>query len=155
MRHGRPLLVVLGVSLFSLSSHVFAADWLIARVNGQWAWERTGAQGRISKSLPNQEVLRLAEDGSVSVITSPPLVVGDRLTCSDRARRDVRNRCSSAFLDCRSDPGGFLSTVSGLLGSGPQAGFDARNSYRCELNENALLEAAQAVGMIEKVPPQQ
>lgn len=122
-------------------------------MNGQWTWESTGVTGRVHKTLANQEVLRLGENGTVLVVSLPSMVRGETVICSARARRNPLDTCSSAFLDCRSDGGGMLEALTGLTLGGAQGAFDARNAYQCTLNEDAILEAARSVGMIEKISP--
>lgn len=126
-------------------------DWLIARVNGLWTWERTGPEGRVHKKFLNQEVLRLAENGAVVAVSLEPIEVGKTVQCSERARHDPRDACSSAFMDCKPAGGGVFSAVLGLVTNGSKGVVDARNAYRCSINEDAILEAAHAVGLVENV----
>lgn len=130
-----------------------ADDWLIARVNGLWTWERSGPEGRVHKKFLNQEVLRLGDKGVVEAVTLRPLQAGKTVQCSERARHDPRDACSSAFLDCQPAGGGVFSAVLGLVTGGSKGIADARNAYRCSINEDAVLEAAHAVGLIEGIPP--
>lgn len=127
-------------------------DWLIARVNGLWTWEKSGPEGRVHKKFLNQEVLRLGDKGAVEAVTLQPLQAGTTVQCSDRARRNPQDACSSAFLDCQPAGGGVFSAVLGLVTGGSKGIADARNAYRCSVNEDAVLEAAHAVGLIEAVP---
>ncbi|MCX7175891.1 MAG: hypothetical protein NT159_18595 [Proteobacteria bacterium] len=128
-------------------------DWLIARVNGLWTWERSGPEGRVHKKFLNQEVVRLGEKGAVVVISLQPIEAGRTVQCSERARHDPQEACSSAFLDCKPAGGGVFSAVLGLVINGSKGISDARNAYRCSVNEDAVLEAAHAVGLIEGIPP--
>jgi len=128
-------------------------DWLIARVNGLWTWERSGPEGRVRKQFLNQEVLRLADDGTVVAVSLQPIVAGKAVQCSERARRNPQDPCSSAFLECKAAGGGFFSALKGMVLDGSKGIVDARNAYRCALDEDALLEAAHAVGLSDGIPP--
>ncbi|MFA6311853.1 MAG: hypothetical protein WCV99_11760 [Sterolibacterium sp.] len=128
-------------------------DWLIARVNGLWTWERSGPEGRVHKKFLNQEVLRLGDKGAVEAVTLQPLQAGDTVKCSESARHNPQDACSSAFLDCKPAAGGVFAAVLGAVTGGSKGVADARNSYRCSVNEAAVLEAAHAVGLIEGIPP--
>ena len=128
-------------------------DWLISRVNGLWTWEKSGPEGRVRKQFLNQEVLRLADDGTVVAVSLQPIVAGKVVQCSERARRDPQDPCSSAFLECKAAGGGFFSALKGMVLDGSKGIVDARNAYRCALNEDALLEAANAVGLSDGIPP--
>lgn len=128
-------------------------DWLIARVNGAWTWQSSGPEGRVQKKFLNQEVLRLAEKGAVVAISLQSIEAGKTVQCSERARRDPQDACSSAFLDCKPAGGGVFAAVLGLVTGGAKGVVDARNAYRCAVNEDAVLEAAHEVGLIEAIPP--
>lgn len=128
-------------------------DWLITRVNGLWTWERSGPEGRVRKQFLNQEVLRLAEDGTVVAVSLEPIPAGKTVQCSERARRNPQDPCSSAFLDCKPAAGGFFSALLGMVTGGSRGIVDARNAYRCAVNEDALLEAANAVGLSDGSVP--
>lgn len=135
------------------SGALAADDWLIARVNGLWTWERSGPEGRVHKKFLNQEVLRLSENGVVEAVTLQPLEAGKAVVCSDSARHNPQDACSSAFLDCKPAGGGVFAAVLGLVTGGAKGVVDARNAYRCAVNEDAVLEAAHEVGLIEAIPP--
>lgn len=128
-------------------------DWLIARVNGAWTWQMSGPEGRVQKKFLNQEVLRLGEHGAVVAISLQPIEAGKSVQCSERARRDPRDPCSSAFLDCKPAGGGAFAAALGLVTGGSKGVADARNAYRCAVNEDAVLEAAHEVGLIDAIPP--
>lgn len=148
LRRGAALLVCL------LGAGVQAADdWLIARVNGVWTWESAGQEGRVQKRYLNQEVLRLNDSGIVDVVSLQPIQAGSSVRCSESARHDPRDPCSSAFLDCKPAPGGFFSVLLGILGDGARGAADARNAYRCSINDDAVLRAAREVGLIDNIPP--
>lgn len=145
--------VLLALLLCLLSRGVMAdEDWLIARVNGQWAWERSGPQGRVQKNFVNQEVLRLGEDGQVTAVSALPLAAGDATQCSEAARRNPKHACSSAFLECQSTTGGGFSVLWGFMVDGGKGASEARNVSSCVLNPDRVLEAAHAVGLIESIP---
>lgn len=145
---------LLALPLFLAASGALAGDdWLISRVNGLWTWERSGPEGRVRKQFLNQEVLRLAEDGTVVAVSLQPIVAGKAVQCSERARRDPQDPCSSAFLECMPAGGGFFSALLGMVRDGSKGIVDARNAYRCAFNEDALLEAAKAVGLSDRIPP--
>jgi len=128
------------------------SDWLIARHGSEWELVRKGIAGRVEKSAPNEEVLRLGPDAAVLVVSMPAASgQGQEVQCPDRERRDYRKPCSSAFLVCENDPAGFLGALwGGVSGSGMAA---ARNRYACRADTNAILGAAKAVGMITRIPP--
>jgi len=128
-------------------------DWLIAKVNGIWTWERSGPEGRVRKQFLNQEVLRLAEDGTVVAVSLQPLVAGKAVQCSERARHNPQDPCSSAFLECKPAGGGFFSALAGMVLDGARGIVDARNAYRCAVNEEAVVEAASAVGLSDGSMP--
>lgn len=128
-------------------------DLLIARVNGLWTWESTGPEGRVRKKFLNQEVLRLDENGAVVAVSLQPFQEGKTVRCSESARHDPRNACSSAFLDCKADGGGAFSALLGLVINGAKGAADARNSYRCTASRDAVLEAANQVGLMENLAP--
>jgi len=128
-------------------------DWLIARVNGQWTWDRSGPEGRVQKQFLNQEVLRIGPDGSVVAVSLGPVQAGKTVRCSERARRDPRDPCSSAFLECKPAGGGFFAALTGMVLDGSKGIVDARNSFRCAVNEDAVLEAASAVGLSDGIMP--
>ncbi|MFA7268002.1 MAG: hypothetical protein WC073_01535 [Sterolibacterium sp.] len=128
-------------------------DWLIARVNGLWTWERTGPEGLVQKTFPNQEVLRLREDGGVTAVSALPIRIGQTARCSESARRNLKQACSSTFLECTPDGSGAFFTFFGFLSNGGKGAADARNAYSCSLNQQAVLEAAHAVGLIESIAP--
>ena len=128
-------------------------DWLITRVNGRWTWERSGPEGRVQKKFLNQEVLRLGEKGEVDVLSLQPIQPGKVVQCSESARRNPQEACSSAFLDCKPTGGGTWSSLLGLVTNGAKGIAEARNAYRCQVNEDAVLEAANEVGLIEGIPP--
>lgn len=146
------LLLALLLCAFS-GGAVADEDWLIARVNGQWTWEKTGAEGRVQKNFLNQEVLRLGENGQVTAVSTLPLKAGETVTCSETARRNPKTACSSAFLECRPTGGGAFSVMLGFILDGGKGASEARNSYSCALQEDAVLEAAHAVGLIENIAP--
>ena len=150
---GDRLRIAAAILLCAYSAQASAGDdWLIARVNGQWTWVRSGPEGRVQKKFLNQEVLRLGEKGAIEVVSLQPIQSGKVVRCSDRARHDPQDGCSSAFLDCKPIGGGVFSGLLGLVtGSGGMT--DARNAYLCAINEDALLEAAHAVGLIDAIPP--
>lgn len=127
-------------------------DWLIARVNGQWTWESAGPEGRVRKNFLNQEVLRRNEDGPIVVVSALPIVEGDTVTCSETARRNPQDACSSAFLSCQPG-GGMLSSFFGLFVRGVKGATETRSSYRCSIDADAVLEAAHRVGLIERIEP--
>jgi len=128
-------------------------DWLITRVNGAWTWEKTGPEGRVLKNFLNQEVLRLGEDGQVIAVSALPFTPGETTTCSETARRNPKHACSSVFLDCQRDGGGALSVMLGFVLGGSKGASEKRNAYSCVFDEQALQEAALAVGLIEKIEP--
>lgn len=130
-------------------------DWLIARVNGLWTWDSVGPEGLVQKSFPNQEVLRLGEDGLVIAVSALPLRSGQTVRCSEAARRNPKQACSSAFLECQPAGGGAFSALFGLVTGGSRGASDARNAYSCWLDEHAVVEAAHAVGLIERLGPSQ
>lgn len=144
--------VILALMLCALSGGVMAdEDWLIARVNGQWTWERTGAQGRVLKSFLNQEVLRLEEDGQVTAVSALPIAAGESVKCSETARHNAKHACSSAFLECRTESASGFSVLLGLMVDDSKGASDARNAYSCVLNPDRVTEAAHAVGLIESL----
>ncbi|MBI5921322.1 MAG: hypothetical protein HY847_06685 [Betaproteobacteria bacterium] len=128
-------------------------DWLITRVNGAWTWEKTGPEGRVLKNFLNQEVLRLGEDGQVIAVSALPFTPGETTTCSETARRNPKHACSSAFLDCKAAGGGVFSVMLGFVLDGGKGASEARNAFSCTFNEQALQEAAVAVGLIDKLAP--
>jgi len=128
-------------------------DWLITRVNGLWTWERSGPEGRVHKRFLNQEVLRLGPKGEVEVVSLQAVQPGKTIGCADRARHDAQDACSSAFLDCKPAGAGAFSALLGYLTKGSQGITDARNAYRCSINEDAVLQAALEVGLIDVFPP--
>jgi len=145
---------VLALLLCALSGAALAEeDWLITRVNGQWTWERTAPEGRVQKNFLNQEVLRLSEDGRVTAVSALPFAPGQSGNCSESARRNPKHACSSAFLECRPAGGGVFSVMLGFFMDGAKGAAEARNAYVCALQENAVLEAAHSVGLIEKLAP--
>ena len=127
------------------------SDWLIARRGGEWELVRKGGAGRVEKSAPNEEVLRLGENKMVLVLSMPPLGADDDIQCSEKDRRDYRKPCASAFLVCEKDPGNFFAALWAGVSGGAMA--DARNRYSCHLDTAAILNAAKAVGMIKKILP--
>ena len=128
-------------------------DWLITRVYGLWTWEKSGPEGRVRKQFLNQEVLRLAEDGTVVAVSLEPIQAGKTVQCSERARRNPQDPCSSAFLECKPAGGGFFSALLGAVLDGSKGIVDARNAYRCAVNEDAVLAAANAVGLSDGSMP--
>jgi len=150
----KQLRTILALLLCLAASGALAGDdWLIARVNGLWTWERSGPEGRVRKQFLNQEVLRLADDGTVVAVSLQPIVAGKAVQCSERARRNPQDPCSSAFLECKAAGGGFFSALKGMVLDGSKGIVDARNAYRCALDEDALMEAAHAVGLSDGIPP--
>jgi hypothetical protein len=142
--------------LLMFSTQALAADdWLITRVNGRWTWESTGLEGRVHKQFLNQEVLRLEENGTVVAVSLQPIPEGKIVLCSETARHNPKDACSSAFLECQAAGGGPFSALLGLVMNGSKGVFDARNAYRCSINEDAVLEAAHAVGLIENILPRE
>lgn len=129
----------------------YQSDWLIARRQGQWQLVAKGAAGRVQKSAPNEEVLRLWPDGTVRVLSMPELKDGEEIHCPTRQREDYRQPCASAFLACEMDAGGIMAALWGSVSRGSVA--DARNRYTCRADSNAILGAAKTVGMIDRVPP--
>ncbi|MCK9285674.1 MAG: hypothetical protein M0P39_15495 [Rhodocyclaceae bacterium] len=128
------------------------SDWLIARDEGRWKLVAKGPAGRVEKTAPNQEVLRLGENGMVLVMTLPPADGNGSVVCSEQDRRDFRQACASAFLDCKADGGGLLAVLWGVARGGSAAA--ERNRLSCRIDENAILHAALAVGMIDRILPQ-
>ena len=144
--------LLLGLLLGAFSGAVLAQeDWLITRVNGAWTWEKTGPEGRVLKNFLNQEVLRMGEDGHVIAVSALPFSPGETTTCSETARRNPKLACSSAFLDCKPAGGGALSAMLGFVLGGSKGASEKRNAYSCAFDEQALQEAALAVGLIEKI----
>lgn len=130
----------------------YQSDWLIARRQGQWQLVGKGAAGRVEKSAPNEEVLRLSPDGTVRVLSMPKLKEGEEIHCPAREREDYRQPCASAFLACDMDPGGLMAALWGSVSRGSMVA-DARNRYTCRADINAILGAAKTVGMIARIPP--
>ncbi|GEM_PF-5559203 len=128
-------------------------DWLIQRRDGQWELVAKGPTGRVHKEYSNQEVLRMGESGSfVEVVSMPPIYAGDETMCSQRARRDARDLCSSRFLACRPDSDGKgLSLALFLIGASNAA--DRRNRLACRVDIEGILQAAKDVGMIQRILP--
>lgn len=129
----------------------YQSDWLIARRQGQWQLVGKGAAGRMEKSAPNEEVLRLTPEGTVRVLSMPKLKEGEEIHCPAREREDYRQPCASAFLACEPDPGGLMAALWG--GVSRVSLVDSRNRYACRADTNAILGAAKAVGMIDRIPP--
>lgn len=127
-------------------------DWLIAKVNGQWTWESAGPEGRVRKNFLHQEVLRRGEDGLVVVVSALPIKEGEIVGCSETARRNPRDACSSGFLLCQPS-GGAPSSLLGLFTGGAKGASETRNSYSCSIDADAVLEAAHTVGLIERIEP--
>lgn len=151
---GNRLRIAAATLLCAYSALALAGDdWLISRVNGLWTWERTGPEGRVYKKYLNQEVLRLAENGTVAVVSLEPIEAGKTVQCSETARHNPQDACSSAFLDCKPAGGGFFAALLAGVINGSRGITDSRNAYRCSVNEEAVLEAAHAVGLIEGILP--
>jgi len=149
---GAQLGALLGALLWIFSGAALAdEDWLIARVNGVWSWEKTGPEGRVLKNFPNQEVLRMGENGQVIAVSALPFTPGETTTCSEAARRNPKHACSSAFLDCKPAGGNVFSVMLGFVLDGAKGAGEKRNAFSCAFDEQALLEAALAVGLIEKI----
>lgn len=130
------------------------SDWLIARKDGQWKLVAMSPRGRVSKVYPNQEVLRLGEGNSfVEVVSMPPINGDEEIACSPRARRDARDPCSSAFLNCRPDPGNGASSVAMFVFGDTGGASDQRNRLACRADVDAVLRAAQDVGMVRRILP--
>lgn len=127
------------------------SDWLIARREGQWQLVGKGAAGRVEKSAPNEEVLRLSPEGTVRVLSMPKLKDGEEIHCPVRERQDYRQPCASAFLACELDPGGLMAALWGGVVKGSMA--DGRNRVACRADANAILRAARTVGMIDRIAP--
>lgn len=147
-------LLTAGLALAQGAADLENSDWLIARRDGQWQLVAKGARGRVQKDYLNQEVLRFdSTSATVLVVTMPPIGADDELTCLERARRDAKDPCSSAFLSCRANPGD-ATTGSFLLaiGSGGTA-TDWRNKLTCRADVDAILRAAKDVGMIKRILP--
>jgi hypothetical protein len=151
----RPALLLgplLGLLLCLFSGAALAdEDWLIARINGVWTWEKSGPEGRVLKNFLNQEVLRMGEDGQVIAVSALPFTPGETTTCSETVRRNPKHACSSAFLDCRPAGGGAFSVMLGFVLGGGKGASEKRNAFSCAFDEQALQEAALAVGLIEKI----
>ncbi|MGE5621441.1 MAG: hypothetical protein ACM3VY_00290 [Candidatus Bathyarchaeota archaeon] len=129
----------------------YDSDWLIERWNGRWELASRGAAGRVEKMAPNQEVLRLGKDGTVLVMTMPEVAEGGTVLCFASKRRDYRSPCSSAFLECsQANDGAYVTAVNGLAGFNM---MDVRSRLECRIDSNAVLRAAQAVGMISTILP--
>ena len=127
------------------------SDWLIERWNGRWELASRGAAGRVEKTASNQEVLRLGKDGTVLVMSMPKLAEGETVLCFASKRRDYRSPCSSAFLACsNANDGAYVTVVNGLAGFNM---MDVRSRLECRIDSNAVLRAAQAVGMISTILP--
>lgn len=127
------------------------SDWLIERWNGKWQLVTRGAAGRVEKTAPNQEVLRLGKDGTVLVMSMPALGEDETVLCFASKRRDYRSPCSSAFLECtNSADGAYVTLLNGVAGFNME---EVRRRQECRLNTNAVLRAAQAVGMISSILP--
>lgn len=130
------------------------ADWLIARKDGQWNVVAVGPRGRVHKTYPNQEVLRLGANASfVEVVSMPPVNADEEIACSQRARRDARNQCSSIFLACRPDPGSGAVSLTMLVFGAAESAADQRNRLACRADVDAILQAARDVGMISRILP--
>ena len=130
------------------------SDWLIARRAGRWELVARGVEGRVRKDYPNQEVLRLVNAGAyVEVMSMPPVVADEAVTCSQRARRDARDPCSSNFLLCRPDPALAVVTLATWLVGGAGTAAETRNQLACRPDVDAILEAAKDVGMIRRILP--
>lgn len=141
---------LIALSLGAYSAWVQAdEDWLIAKVNGQWTWDSTGPEGRVRKNFLNQEVLRRTPDGLIVVVSALPIAQGETVTCSDKARRNPKDACSSGFLVCKSS-GGAFSSLWGLFTHGAEGATDARISFSCAIDTDAVMEAAIAVGLVER-----
>lgn len=144
------------ISQFSLSTAARAdaainSDWLIERWNGQWQLVTKGAAGRVEKTAINQEVLRMGKDGTVLVMTMPAVDEDGTVPCFMSKRLDYRSSCSSAFLDCtNANDGAYVTLVNGLAGFSMA---EVRARQECRINTNAVLRAAQAVGMISTILP--
>jgi hypothetical protein len=130
----------------------YESDWLIERWNGQWELVTKGTAGRVGKTAPNQEVLRMGQDNTVLVMTMPGIEKeGGTTLCFKNDRHDYRSPCSSAFLDCSpANDGAYVTAFNGLLGFNP---MDIRTRLECRINTNAVLRAAKAVGMISHILP--
>lgn len=127
------------------------SDWLIERWNGQWTLAAKGAAGRVEKTAPNQEILRMGGDGTVLVMSMPALAEGETLLCFSSKRHDYRSFCSSTFLDCtNSADGAYVTLFNGALGFNMA---DIRTRLECRIDTNAVLRAAKAVGMISTILP--
>lgn len=137
----------------SASGALAGDDWLITRINGRWTWEKSGPEGRVHKRFLNQEVLRLTAGGEVEAVSLQSIQPGKVVQCAESARRDPQDGCSSAFLTCQKTGGGATSSFLGLVTNGLKGLSDARNAYRCSVNEDALLNAANEVGLIDGIPP--
>jgi len=158
-----PAHTVLGIALALAGAAVAAeaapevnqdeTDWLVARRNGAWELVAKGAQGRVHKEYPNQEVLRLGAGSFVEVVSMPPLAADQEMACAQRARRDARDPCSSSFLLCRPDPAGAAHALGALMLGGTDAVADGRNRLSCRVDVDAILRAARDVGMIRRILP--
>lgn len=129
-------------------------DWLVARRNGAWELVAKGPLGRVHKEYPNQEVLRLVAGGTfVEVMSMPPIKAEEVTACSQRARRDARDPCSSSFLACRPDPAGPAGALAAFVRDGTAGAADRRNRLACRVDVEAILAAAREVGMIRRILP--
>ena len=130
-------------------------DWLIARRDGQWELVAKGLQGRVHKLYPNQEVLRQGVGGTfVEVVSAPAMEADEEIACSQRARRDARNLCSSSFLVCQPASGGVALSLTMFVLGATESAADHRNRLACRIDVDAVLHAAKTVGMIQRIPPQ-
>lgn len=145
--------------LLALSLHAVAAtaadadDWLIARRGDVWKLVSKGPAGRVEKAAPNQEVLRMGENGVVLVVSMPAADGDGHVVCSEKERSDYRQTCSSAFLDCKADGGGLGMVLLGAAVGGSDGARGQRNKLSCSVNENAILGAAKTVGLIDRILP--
>lgn len=128
-------------------------DWLIARRDGQWELVSKGPTGQVRKEYLHQEVLRLGAGGVVEVVSMPSVPADEETACSQRARRNAHDPCSSSFLACRSDPGGAFTTFTMFVFDGAEGASDRRNRLICRADVDAISRAAKDVGMIRNIPP--
>lgn len=151
-----PALILAAISQLAFSTPARAdsamdSDWLIERWNGQWQLVARGAAGRVEKTAINQEVLRMGKDGIVLVMTMPAVDEDGTVLCFMSKRLDYRSSCSSAFLDCtNANDGAYVTLVNGVAGFNMA---EVRTRQECRINTNAVLRAAQAVGMISTILP--
>lgn len=132
-------------------------DWLIERRAGQWELVMKGPTGRVHKEYVNQEVLRMerTESGApfVAVVSMPLVAVDAEIACTERARSEAHDLCSSSFLACRPDPGSAIVGVPLLLFGAGAAATDRRHRLACHSDTEAILQAAKDVGMIRRILP--